>query len=76
MSISLSKGTRQYLSRKVLALTKVFHGLWVERPAQTKEKGLFGSLLGGGCAEEIDLGAWLSCRRNKEVDDSGMVSAV
>ncbi len=55
MSISLSKGQTISLE-KSSGLTKIFMGCGWD-PAQPKKKGFFGSLLGGGAADEIDLDA-------------------
>jgi len=55
MSISLAKGQTVSLEKET-GLTKVFMGCGWD-PAQPKKKGFFGSLLGGGGAEDIDLDA-------------------
>ncbi|MBC6437342.1 MAG: TerD family protein [Rhodobacteraceae bacterium] len=57
MSITLSKGQTISLSKDGGGgLTKVFMGCGWD-PALPKKKGLFGGLLGGGAADEIDLDA-------------------
>lgn len=55
MSISLAKGQKVSLE-KDSGLSKVFMGCGWD-PATPKKKGFFGSLLGGGGADSIDLDA-------------------
>ncbi|WP_108482236.1 TerD family protein [Oceaniglobus ichthyenteri] len=55
MSVSLAKGQTVSLEKNS-GLAKVFMGCGWD-PAQPKKKGFFGSLLGGGGADDIDLDA-------------------
>ncbi|MFT4782463.1 MAG: tellurium resistance protein TerZ [Paracoccaceae bacterium] len=55
MSISLTKGQTVSLEKNS-GLSKIFMGCGWD-PAQPKKKGFFGSLLGGGGAQDIDLDA-------------------
>lgn len=56
MSISLSKGQTVSLEKNS-GLSKVFMGCGWDPAQQPKKKGFFGSLLGGGGSDDIDLDA-------------------